>query len=147
MRLFRKSIAFIILIALIFGLCSCSAQWHLRKAKKKDSGLFKEHTVERIDTFMIETAKVDTVFKQLRDTVIRYVQKDNRGQEIKVKYIYKTIQDSVFIEVDCPDEREVIKTITKTETVEIEPSFWQKFKYSLAVITILIIIGVIKRLI
>ena len=130
-------------MALVLSLCSCSANWHIRKAKKKDPSLFD--TVETVDTVVLEVPKVDTLFKQVRDTLIEYIQKDSIGQEVKIKYLYNTVTDSVFIEVDCPDPEIITKTVTNT--VEIKPTIWQQIKWFIMVLGLIAIWLGIKKII
>jgi phage FluMu protein Com len=114
-----RLIVFGILAVMMSG---CSCRFYIRQASKKCPELF-DSTVVRVDTVIIETAEVDTVFREsekdttflaLYDTVLRDV--------IKVKYLRRV--DSVYINVKCPDA----KVITEYKTVKVtEPlGFWQK---------------------
>ncbi len=116
------------IIILLLLISSCSGSWHLRKAIKKDPSLFDSTTVTKRDTLRLETLKVDTAFIQQRDTLIQYIQRDNNGDSIQIRYRWNTKTDTVQIEVDCPDQEVITNTITKTNTVIVKPSIWQQIK-------------------
>lgn len=118
----QRLLALVVIIALVMGMCSCSASWHIRKAKEKDPSMFKDTvSVEKIDTVIVEVPKVDTSFMQIRDTLIEYIQGD-----VKIKYLWNTITDSVFIEADCPDAEVITKEVVKTvPPIVLKPTFWQ----------------------
>lgn len=124
-------------------MCSCSAYWHVRRAKKIDPTIFEIVETVKSDTVKIEVSKVDTVFSQVRDTVIQYVQKDRSGNEVKIKYLFNTKTDSVYIQADCPDQ-EVI-TNTKTETITINPTIWVKLKYSLISLVVFALVWLFRK--
>ena len=115
-------------IVLALLLSSCSGSWHLRRAIKKDPALFDSTSVVKIDTLRIKTERVDTAFIQQRDTVIQYIQQDNQGRPIEIRYRWNTKTDTVEINVDCPDQEVITNTITNTNTVLVKPSIWQQIK-------------------
>lgn len=110
----------IIYIFLFLILTSCSASWHIRKAQRKDPALFATKTIIHVDTFIVEVPRVDTLFKYKHDTVEFTI------DSIQVKYYYQTVDSTVYLEIDCPDSEVVTKTVTKTETIIIKPSFKEK---------------------
>ena len=124
-------------IAIILICCSCSASWHIKTAMRKDPTLFQADTVQLIDTLVVHTESVDTTFIQQMDTVIQFVQKDNRGQEIKIKYLWNTKTDTVQISVDCPEQEIITKTNTVTKTVTIKPTLWESIRWGLIFLAIL----------
>ena len=132
---------------LLFALfSSCSATWHIKRAKAKQPELFTYKETLKIDTLIKEVATVDTVFKQKTDTLIQFVQKDSIHNEVIIRYKYNTLTDSVFIEVDCPDNEVITKEVIKTQTVEIKPSLWEKFLYFFMGVALLYVILVVIRL-
>ena len=132
---------------IVLLLCSsCSASYHIKKAMRKDPSLFKADTVSIVDTVRVVTQKVDTAFIQQTDTLIQFIQQDDIGQDIKIKYLYSTITDSVFIEVDCPDQQTIVKTEVVTKTVTIKPTFFEKIRYLLIGIGILLFILLVFKI-
>ena len=132
-----KTIVFLLFMLIFISLCSCSASWHIKRAMVKDPSMFKDTVrVEKIDTILIETPKVDTLFKQQRDTLIEYIQGD-----VKIKYLWNTKTDSVYIEADCPDQEIIERVVTKTvPPIVLKPTFWQQARWA---VIILFLIGVI----
>lgn len=88
-------------------LSSCSSQFHLKRAIKKDPSILTVDTlrVVDVDTFVTETIKHDTSFYQSHDTTI--IVKDR----MTIKHF---IHDSVvYIEGECLGD-----TIIQTEIIE-----------------------------
>ena len=138
----KKLIALIAtLLVLVMLFSGCSASWHLRKARAKDPGLFDTTRTVQIDTLIKKVPVVDTAFIQLRDTLIEYQQGD-----VKIKYLWNTKTDSVFIEADCPDPEIISKTIKEVQTVEIKPTLWEQLRYSLIILVILLIVLALRRI-
>lgn len=95
-----------LLIIILFS--SCTAQWHLKKAIKKDPSIVKVDTLTVIDTvqFITERVQVDSVFKLTTDTVV--IRKDN----LTIKHYYS--RDSIFIWGECASD-----TIYKVREVKV----------------------------
>ena len=125
-------------ILLIF-ISSCSAQWHLKKAIKKDPTLVQVDTlrVTDIDTFITETVQHDTSFFMSRDTTI--IVKDR----MTIKHY---IHDStVYIEGECLGD-----TIIKTEVIEmpVEKVVYNESwfpKWFLIIIAGLVVYAILRR--
>lgn len=122
---FAKALWLIALIAALVALMSCSASYHIKRAKMKDPSLFVKDTIIQIDTIWKVVKKVDTAFKYQYDTV--FFVKDS----VKIKYYYSYKDSLVYIEADCPDCPSTVKTETITETVFVEPTLWDKIKLGL----------------
>jgi hypothetical protein len=89
------------LLALL--LTSCSAQWHLKTAIKKDPLILKKDTVVVVDTLVTAPVTVrDTVTLSNRDTVI--ITKD----KLTVKLVKSF--DTIAIEAECASDT-IIRTI------------------------------------
>ena len=129
---------------LLLLLSSCSASWHIQRAIKKDASLFDSTSVVATDTVRLITERVDTAFIQQRDTLIQYIQQDNEGNDVEIRYKWNTKTDSVFIEVDCPDQEVITNTITNTNTLLIKPTLWQQIKSLWWLILILLGVIVLK---
>lgn len=82
-----------IILLLIFS--SCSSQWHLKKAIKKDPTILHVDTIKVVDTVQFITKEVqkDSVFILSSDTTI--IKKDN----LTIKHFYS--RDSVFLWGEC----------------------------------------------
>ena len=99
-------------------LSSCSASYHLRRARKLDPTAFVTDTITKVDTTIIKIEKVRD--RVLFDTLIEFVQLDpitKTEQVIK----YKIQHDSIMI--DCPESKIITVTKTIAKTVFIKPSW------------------------
>jgi len=113
-------------------LCGCSAQYHLRKALKKDPSIVVNDTVVTVDTVWRQIQRVDTVFKyDYSDTVV-FINKDS----VVVKYFHSHTDSLTYIEADCPDCPEITEKETVTKTIKVEPTIWQQIKNTLPIILI-----------
>jgi len=101
------------LCVLLFGMTvlgSCSANWHLKQAKKKGIAL-KSDTVYKTIDVVTERYKVDTLlrFVNVTDT-IRF-----ENERVKWKTKYDTINKNVYIDVECkPDTIKIEVPISVT---------------------------------
>lgn len=100
-----------IIIALLF--CSCSANWHMKRAINKDPTLVQMDTLRFTDTVrtITNTISTDSTFVISNDTVI--IIKD----KLTIKH-YIT-RDSVYIWGECEGD-----TIIEVRTVEIPIERW-----------------------
>lgn len=125
----------------IILLSGCSASWHVKKARKLDPTLFQTKTEIIHDTLKIEVPKVLDRVKI--DTLVELVQVDPiTNTEYIVKY--KIQNDTVMI--DCPDQEIVTITETKTETITIKPTFWEKVQWSLYILICLAVFLGVRKL-
>lgn len=87
-----RKLIFVISISI---LSSCSSQWHLRKAIKKDPNILQTDTITHRDTIrtFTERVEVDSVFSVSSDTTI--IIKDN----LLIKHFIHN--DSVYIRGEC----------------------------------------------
>lgn len=124
-----------LLLALI--LCSCSANYHLRRSdrhlkKAIDLGaVVKSDTVYKFIEIPVPAVSYDTVFQsEEKDTV--YISKDR----LKIKYV-NLPGDSVFIEGKCEADT-IIQKVPITITKEIRPNkgFWYYFPWLLFVLAL-----------
>lgn len=131
------------LLIIVIGLMlsSCSASWHIRKAQKKDPSLFTTEIVKYVDTVIVEVPKIDTLFKYEFDTVEIVM------DSIQVKYFYQTKDSTVYLEVDCPDNKVITETVTKTETIIVKPSFKEKIISGLWILIVITVIYFLFRLV
>ena len=119
-----------------FLLSSCSAQWHLKKAIKKDPSIIQESTVSVKDTVVVPPVVItDTVTTKEHDTII--VEKDR----LKVRIVKRL--DTLIIEGQCASD-----TIVRTIEVPV-PSIIMKdsdrwynkvYKFSFYVLLILLLL-------
>jgi hypothetical protein len=95
-------------IVLLIVLASCSSQWHLKKAIKKDPTIVQVDTVTVTDSVHVVTPFVstDTIFKLSKDTVT--IVKDR----LTMRHYYHN--DSVYLYGECESD-----TIVKWKTFEV----------------------------
>lgn len=131
----------LITILAIILLSGCSASYHIKKARKLDPTLFEAKVEIVHDTLKVDVPKfLDRV--QI-DTLVELVQLDPiTNTEYVVKYEIRN--DTIMI--DCPDNEVVTITETKTETITILPTFWEKVQWSIYIIIALVVIIGVKKL-
>jgi hypothetical protein len=110
-------------LILVLSLTSCSAQWHLRKAVRKDPMILKKDTLVVQDTFVVPPVVLkDTVTLKQHDTIT--ITKDR----MRVKIV--KVNDTLIIDAKC-DSDTIVRTIEvpyeKIVYVE-KATFWDKFK-------------------
>ncbi len=121
-------------LAILLLLSSCSANWHLKKARQKGA-IFEQETVI-VDTVYKQITRMDTVFRyNFTDTVI-IKNKDS----VIVKYFHSKHDSLVYIEAECPDCPEITKTIEKTTEVQWQQSFWERVKSGMEIAMIVVVI-------
>jgi hypothetical protein len=123
----------------IILLSSCSAQYHMRTALRKDPSILVADTVVRYDTIIVQVDKVDTVFKYNFDTVEYWQDK------VHIKYHYSHEDSIVYIEADCPDNEIIVEEKTITETITIKPTVWQRVETYLFIVAALVVLWWIKK--
>ena len=90
-------------LTLILLLSSCSAQWHLSKAIKKDPTILEKDTLVVQDTVVVPPVVItDTVTTKQHDTIV--VEKDR----LKVRIVKR--QDTLIIEGQCASDT-IVRTI------------------------------------
>tara|TARA_R100001510_G_C7653664_1_gene211994 strand:- start:1367 stop:1783 length:417 start_codon:yes stop_codon:yes gene_type:complete len=90
-------------LMIAFLLSSCSAQWHLKRAVKKDPTILVEDTLVVKDTVVVPPVVItDTVTTKQHDTII--VQKDR----LKVRIVKRL--DTLIIEGQCASDT-IVRTI------------------------------------
>jgi len=130
-------------LILVSSLMSCSAQWHLKRAVKKDPTILEKDTLVVTDTVVVPpVVTADTVITKQQDTIV--VEKER----LKVKVIRNV--DTLIIDAKC-DSDTIVKQIEvpfeKFVYVE-QKTFFQKIQglvFYFALIVLALIIG--KRLI
>lgn len=138
-RAVKKSVKnTLIYLSLAFVLWGCSAQYHIKRARKLAPEYFTTKVDTVRDTIFIEVAAVDTVFNYKFDTVEMWLDKTY------VKYNYDTITNNVFIEVDCPDDSVVVETITEIREVPyvVSPTKWDIVKLLFSYWWVFVLIGI-----
>jgi hypothetical protein len=130
-------------LILVSSLMSCSAQWHLKRAVKKDPTILEKDTLVVTDTVVVPpVVTTDTVITKQQDTIV--VEKER----LKVKVIRNV--DTLIIDAKC-DSDTIVKQIEvpfeKVVYVE-QKTFLQKIQglvFYFALILLALAIG--KRLI
>ena len=104
MKCSTLSLAFFVTLLLIILTTSCSTQWHLKKAIKKDPTILVQDTAIVMDTVVIErTAVQDTVTISNTDTV--EIVKNNFRVKIMRAY------DTLIIDGGC-DADTIVRTVS-----------------------------------
>ena len=97
-------------ILVIIILCSCSAQWHLDRAKKKDPSLFT-----KVDTTYIHDTTVYTQAYIHHDT-FSYVEHDTITYEDTVMKIKFVVRDrKIYMKAEVKQDTLRIRTHTKVQ--------------------------------
>lgn len=130
----------LIAILAIVLLSGCSASRLVKRAKRKDPSLFEQTIQIQKDTLIVEVQTVKE--KIVTDTLVEIIQLDPiTKKEVVIKY--QILNDTIMI--DCPDSEVVTVVETRTETITLEPTFWEKAQYGLYVVgAMIVVIGVIK---
>ena len=100
-------------ILISFILSSCSAQWHLNKAVKKDPAILQKDTVIAVDTIVTPpVALTDTVVLKETDTIV--VEKERL--KVKISRRFDTIRvdatcesDTIISIVEVPVDKIIYK--------------------------------------
>lgn len=112
------------LLILIILLSSCSAEWHLKKAIKKDPEIVSNILIYKYDTLWTNSIRIkDSVSIDFRDSVLI----TNDTIVIKLK---KTANNNISVDakvVPYPIYRKVTqyKTVIKQREKKLESFFWQ----------------------
>ena len=127
-------------LILVSSLMSCSAQWHLKKAVRKDPTIMEKDTLVVVDTVVSPPVAItDTVTMRQHDT-ITLVKDKLRVQLVKVN-------DTITINAAC-DSDTIVRTIEvpyeKIIYVEKE-TFFDKLKPALYILLIITFVSVISR--
>ena len=127
-------------LILVSSLTSCSAQWHLKKAVRKDPMILQKDTLVVVDTVVSPPVAItDTVTLKQHDTIT--VVKDR----LKVQLV--KVNDTITINAVC-DSDTIISIVEvpyeKIVYVEKETVF-DKFKPALYILLIVTFVSVISR--
>lgn len=120
---------FISLIGLLL-LSSCSANWHLKRAIKKDPSILIKDTVTVRDTLVSETISTDTlIVSKPSDTIT--IEKDRL--RIKILRSFDTLRvegvclgDTIYFEKKIPVEKIVYK----------QKQWWERYWWVLIIILV-----------
>lgn len=128
-------------LTLILLLSSCSAQWHLNKAVKKDPTILVKDTLAVQDTVVVPPVVItDTVTTKQHDTII--VEKDR----LKVRIVKRL--DTLIIEGQCASDT-IVRTIEipyeKVVYVEKEKPIQVLQRWVLYLLLIGFLVGLVKR--
>ena len=129
-------------ILLVIILSSCSASWHVKRANKLDPSLFEVKTEIQRDTVTLEVPVVKEVVRL--DTLVELVQVDPITK-LRTIIKYKIQNDTIMI--DCPDPEIVTVTEKVTETITIKPTLWEKARYGVIGLSVLMGLFLLKKLV
>ena len=122
-------------------LSSCGAQWHLKKAIKKDPSILKSDTVVVTDTIVTAPVSVrDTVTLQKRDTIT--ITKDR----LKVNIVRSF--DTIMVDAICESDTivQVIEVPVPSLVMKDSDRWYNKvYKFSFYLLLLLLSFVIIRR--
>lgn len=110
-------------LTLLLCLTSCSAQWHLRNAVRKDPTILEKDTLVVMDTVVSPPVAItDTVIMKQHDTIT--LVKDR----LRVRIV--KVNDTITIDAICDSDTIIsIVEVPYEKIVYVEKAtFWDKFK-------------------
>jgi len=117
-------------------LSSCSAQWHLKRAVKKDPTLLKTDTIAIVDTIVTPPVTLtDTVITRTQDTVI--VQKDKLKVQVVRSY------DTIMVDAICESDTivQIVEVPAPSIVMKDSDRWYNKvYKFSFYVLLILLLL-------
>lgn len=139
-----RAVRFLWVVSVALLASSCSAQYHLKRAVKKDASIAKD-TIVRLDTTFLtqEKSLVDTLV--IHDTIVKEIKRD--GVVVRLQKIHDTIMIDAICESDTIElfkEVEVIRYI-KQEKTSIFDKMNVLIRSLIALIITLFSLVVIKR--
>jgi hypothetical protein len=130
-------------------LAGCSAEWHLKKAIKKNPALLSEPTVvTRWDTItmppitIVDTLEIPAVGdssvieNDSLQVVVKTVVDKNGNKKLSVSAKTKTIQIPHYIKVDCPPQVKLLAI----------PWYYKVYKMSFFILIFLLIVALARRI-
>lgn len=117
--MFRLPTSFIaiVIFSAVALLSSCSADWHLKRAIKKNPAILQDGVVieTRVDTHYVvrPELRVDTLHRFSTDTVTSYVDR------VRIRTKVDTVNRTVYVDVVCPAD--TVQIITECDTQVIRP--------------------------
>ena len=117
-------------------LSSCSAQWHLKRAVKKDPTLLKTDTIAIVDTIVTPPVTLtDTVITRAQDTVV--VQKDKLKVQVVRSY------DTIMVDAVCESDTivQIVEVPVPSVVMRDSDRWYNKvYKFSFYVLLILLLL-------
>lgn len=155
----RSAIEWIVLtglIALVISMCSCSASWHLRRAKAKEPSLFQDTTRSissvNLGASEIEAPELNNCFNKKIEWVIprEYEVKGEKVKDsIKLKYIPSRLssEDSIQIHAALEVECDPVVVTEQLPPIILEPTLWQKLQWMIYAVGVFCIILFVRRIV
>jgi len=117
-------------------LSSCSAQWHLKRAVKKDPTLLNTDTIAIVDTVVTPPVTLtDTVITRTQDTVV--VQKDKLKVQVVRSY------DTIMVDAVCESDTivQIVEVPVPSVVMKDSDRWYNKvYKFSFYVLLILLLL-------
>lgn len=100
----------VLIIAMLMSVSSCGAQYHLRRAIKKDASIVND-TIVRLDTAFVTEEKIvnDTIV--VHDTIVQEIRSE--GVVVRIQKIHDTLR----VEAIC--ESDTIEIVKEVEVVRL----------------------------
>jgi|TARA_R110000803_G_scaffold24527_5_gene59064 hypothetical protein len=137
----KKLHHYVYLLILSASLTSCGAQWHLKKAIKKDPSILEVKTVVVTDTIVTAPVSVrDTVTLQQRDTIT--ITKDR----LKVKIVRAF--DTIMIDATCESDTiiQVIEVPVPSLVMKDSDNWYNKvYKFAFYLLLLLLLVRFLRK--
>jgi len=141
-----KWFSLVIAIPLLVG---CSAEWHLKKAIKKNPALLSEPTVVTkwdtitmppitiVDTLEIpEVGDSSVIENDSLQVVVKTVVDQNGNKRLSVSAKTKTIRVPHYVKVECPPQVKLLAI----------PWYYKVYKVSFFILILLLIVALARRI-
>lgn len=134
----------VLIVWLFMMLQSCSAQWHLNRAIKKDPTIITD-TIVNIDTTIVTNERIITDTLVITDTITHTIERD--GVVVKIQRIH----DTIHVDAICPPDTITINEVIPVERIiykeKTKPLIWQRLTRMLYIVLAIVIVVFIGRLI
>lgn len=131
----------LIVLTIALSLSSCSAQWHLRKAIRKDPSVLSKDTVVVTDTIVTAPVSVrDTITLQQRDTIT--ITKDR----LKVNIVRSF--DTIMVDAMCDSDTivQVIEVPVPSIVIKDSDRWYNKvYKFSFYLLLLLLSVLFLRK--
>lgn len=147
-RIFALILWIALLVTMMLSLASCSANWHLKRALKKEPSLaIKKESIIKILEAKPVTALIDCDSIKLNGVslVLPREYRTIKGR-LRIDTVYVSIKGD-SIKIDCPDQEETI--CPDPQVIKVKPTFFEMLEYFgagiIAFIFVALLIRIFKR--
>lgn len=127
-------------LAVIFIMCSCDCNYHLKQAKKKCGISLLSDTIHVRDTIFIKESRTDTIFKRSTDTV------RINNDRLHIKYFYNNHDSTVYIAGKCDSLIVYRDKAVIVNNTNLHPDPFDKYKWWIAIgLLVLVLIAILRK--